>query len=1045
MTIGGLPEDPADHRDVSDRWRRVEALYDAMLAYPFHERDVALAAACGDDVEMQADVQSLLDQPATDAGFLSAPAIAVAARLVASETSIPGIGPGSQLGPYEIEGLIGEGGMGCVFRARDTRLDRSVAIKVCRQGFSSRFEREARSIAALNHPHVCTVHDVGPDYLVMELLEGETLAALVARGPRPVNDVLRHSVDIADGLAAAHAVGIVHRDLKPGNVMVTSTGVKVLDFGLAKRAATLDEQALTIDASVVGATTQFGQVVGTVAYMSPEQAEGEPADARSDVFAFGVMLYEMLCGKRPFSGSTATAAPTATLRDTPLPPRRMRKDIPRSLERVVMRCLEKRPEDRFPSARELHRDLVKLLPGGAAAGLRRATLIGAAIALLGGTAIVGLRSNIQASRTRWVEREAVPGIARLINENRRLAAANLYRQAVSYAPGSPALVTVAEGLVANRLTVQSTPSGARVYVSDYLANAGDALTEWQLLGETPFETDQLPMWGYYRLRGVKEGFASVDRAFFPLDVRQVDLPLRAQRDVPPRMVWVPAGVPTSPAPSVALPGYWIDTFEVSNREFKAFVDAGGYAAEKYWTQPFIKDGRELSWTQAMEEFRDLSGRRGPARWQLGTYPAGADDMPVAGVSWYEAAAYAEFAGKQLPTVYEWYGAAGANGGISDILPASNIEGRGPMPVGAPRGMARFGSYDMAGNVKEWAANAREGRRYALGGAWNDPPYMFIRVDAEPPFTRDETTGFRLVKRLGSASDEMLRPLMFGPYVGDQRNPPVDDEAFQIFKRLHAYDQTDLEASIERTVDLKYARRETVTFRAAYGGERVVAHLFLPNNASPPYQIVAFFGHAGIFGITSIEDLQLPYEFVVRSGRALVIPAYSGSLERGPTPFVLPPAQTRDRAVKWAMDLGRSIDYLQTRPDIDVDKLGYYGVSLGAAEGPRLVALDSRFKAAVLSTGGLRDPALPEIYGMNFAPRVHVPVLMMNGRDDFIYPQSTHQIPLFDALGTQPPDKVFKSYDGGHANFLTRPDVMGAILDWFDKYLGPVEGYRPGPQ
>ena len=249
--------------------------------------------------------------------------------------------------------------------------------------------------------------------------------------------------------------------------------------------------------------------------------------------------------------------------------------------------------------------------------------------------------------------------------------------------------------------------------------------------------------------------------------------------------------------------------------------------------------------------------------------------------------------------------------------------------------------------------------------------MFIRVDAEPPFTRDQTTGFRLVKRLSPASDEMLGPVTFGPYIADQQHPPVDDEAFQIFKRLHTYDRTDLDTRLERTVDLPYGRRETVTFRAAYGSERVVAHLFLPNNAAPPYQVVVFFGHAGIFGITSIEDLQLPYEFVVRSGRALIIPAYSGSLERGPTPFVLPPAQTRDRAVKWSMDLGRSIDYLQTRPDIDVGKLAYYGVSLGAAEGPRLVSLDSRFKAAVLSTGGLRDAALPEIYGMNFAPRVHV--------------------------------------------------------------------------
>ena len=448
----------------------------------------------------------------------------------------------------------------------------------------------------------------------------------------------------------------------------------------------------------------------------------------------------------------------------------------------------------------------------------------------------------------------------------------------------------------------------------------------------------------------------------------------------------------------------------------------------------------------MEEFRDLSGRPGPAGWQLGTYPEGANDLPVAGVSWYEAAAYAEFAGKQLPTVYEWYGAAvGYSGGISDILPSSNFGGRGPAQIGARRGMARFGSYDMAGNVKEWAANAREDRRYALGGAWDEPAYMFMRVNAKPPFAREPTTGFRLVKRVTAASGEMLAPVTFGAGTDVRRAPPVNDQAFQIFERLHTYDKTELEPKLERTVALTYGRRETVTFRAAYGAERIVAHLFLPNNSAPPYQIVAFFGHSGSLATTGIDDLQLPYEFVVRSGRALIVPAYSGSLERGPSRFNLPPAQTRERAVKWSMDLGRSVDYLQTRSDIDVRKLGYYGVSLGASQGARLVAVDSRFKAAVLASGGLHDDEPPEIDPFNFAPRVHIPVLMLNGRDDFIFPQSTHQLPLFEALGTPAPDKVFKSYKGGHANFLTRPDVIGVILDWLDKYLGPVDVYKPRPR
>src|SRR5262245_33676170 len=350
MAIGGQPDGSADDRGVTDRWRRVEALYHAMLERPLSERAAALAAACADDVTLQADVQSLLDQLATGAGFLSTPAMAVAAHLVASAPTTRPLVPGSQLGPYAIEQRIGEGGMGSVFRARDTRLGRAVAVKVCHDGLGGRFEREARSIAALNHPHVCTVYDVGPDYLVMELVEGETLASVLAKGPRSVDDALLTGAQIADALAAAHARGIVHRDLKPGNVMITSAGVKVLDFGLAKRTAFANGHAETNDRSAIDGKTQPGHVVGTVAYMSPEQAEGKPVNARSDIFAFGVMFYEMLCGRRPFQGETTLAALASTLQSVPDRPRHLRKEIPKRAERIVLRCLAKKPEDRYASA-----------------------------------------------------------------------------------------------------------------------------------------------------------------------------------------------------------------------------------------------------------------------------------------------------------------------------------------------------------------------------------------------------------------------------------------------------------------------------------------------------------------------------------------------------------------------------------------------------------------------------------------------------------------------------------------------------------------------
>jgi TolB-like protein/predicted Ser/Thr protein kinase len=237
------------------------------------------------------------------------------------------------LGPYEILAPVGAGGMGEVYKATDTRLGRMVAIKVLKGPHSERFEQEARAIAALNHPHICTLHDVGPDYLVMEYVEGTALS-----GPVPVEEALRLALQIAAALEAAHAKGITHRDLKPANILVTKEGVKLLDFGLAK-VAEAKEASVT--------QTLAGTILGTPSYMAPEQIEGKPCDARSDVFSFGVVLYEMLTGSRAFEGMAAV------LRDDP----RRLETTPPALERVVMRCLEKQPGQRFQSMAELREAL----------------------------------------------------------------------------------------------------------------------------------------------------------------------------------------------------------------------------------------------------------------------------------------------------------------------------------------------------------------------------------------------------------------------------------------------------------------------------------------------------------------------------------------------------------------------------------------------------------------------------------------------------------------------------------------------------------------
>jgi serine/threonine protein kinase len=261
---------------------------------------------------------------------------------------------GEMLGPYEIGERIGKGGMGEVYRGLDTRLGRPVAIKISSRDFNDRFEREARAISALNHPNICTLHDIGPNYLVMEYIEGETLSKMIERGPLPLDKALSYAMQIVDALASAHAKGIVHRDLKPGNVMITKNGVKVLDFGLAKIGPEKPGSASTVELeTLTEPITRAGAILGTLYYMSPEQVEGKETDERSDIFSFGAVFYEMITGQRPFNGDTQAAVLASLLKDQPPSMAQWQPAVPRQIERIVRKCMEKRPDDRWHSARDL--------------------------------------------------------------------------------------------------------------------------------------------------------------------------------------------------------------------------------------------------------------------------------------------------------------------------------------------------------------------------------------------------------------------------------------------------------------------------------------------------------------------------------------------------------------------------------------------------------------------------------------------------------------------------------------------------------------------
>ena len=616
------------------RWQQVERIYHAAAERPNEERASFLDKECAGDTDLRAEVERMLTVEADVGVFLDAPAMEMAARAWAAAEPVP---LGSRLGPYEIVGLLGAGAMGEVYRARDMRLDRTVAIKLLPTFGASGRERflcEARIASALNHPNIVTLHDIvnegGRDALVMEYLEGETLEEKIGGKGLPLRAVLHYAIQIADGLAAAHAAGVVHRDVKPGNIMVTGgesgpCTVKVLDFGLAqmRRSRGLEDQP--------GSGTARGTIAGTVAYMSPEQAEGQQVDARSDLFSFGCVLYEMLAGRQAFRGSSQFSTLSSILRDTPAPLNLFRADVPAELDRILGQCLAKDRGARYQSAGQLHQDLAGCLASVAAAEsgvrstlLRRRTMTAALLAVV-------LASWLwhRSSRERWALETAAPEITRLVDAGEYVKAAALTREARSVLPKDPTLEKLwmrATGEV----SIASVPSGANVSIRPY---RGDPNT-WETLGRTPLQKVRVPL-DTYVWRLVKPGFAT---AFFIDDPPGVLPPgfhsgfdwtwkLRPEGSVPPEMVVVTGArvglaYPLAYAPSAQVDDFLIDRHEVTNEEYKKFVDAGGYQKREFWKQSFVKGGRTVTWEDAVALFHDATGRSGPATWEMGEFPKG---------------------------------------------------------------------------------------------------------------------------------------------------------------------------------------------------------------------------------------------------------------------------------------------------------------------------------------------------------------------------------------------------------------------------------------
>jgi dienelactone hydrolase len=506
--------------------------------------------------------------------------------------------------------------------------------------------------------------------------------------------------------------------------------------------------------------------------------------------------------------------------------------------------------------------------------------------------------------------------------------------------------------------------------------------------------------------------------------------------------WVALTYPLTGTPDTYIKDFLIDRHEVTNQEYKKFVDAGGYQRREFWKQPFVRDGHSIAWEEAVALFHDTTGRPGPATWEVGDYPKGHENYPVAGVSWYEAAAYAEFVGKSLPTAYHWMEASQAQDLPALIAQGSNFGGQGTRPVGSAGALSGFGTSDMAGNVKEWVFNeGTGGNRLIQGGGFDEPTYNFNFTDQQSPWDRRPDFGFRCMKLDSPASADSVARII-ATTRDYWKEKPVSDEVFKAYAATYAYDKGNLNAQVEETAAMEGWSRVKVTFDAAYFHERVIAYLFVPKNTPPPFQTVVYCPAASAWvedklDLSSIED---QYDFILKSGRALMVPIYKGLYERrdGLKFGSQPPAFFRDHAIAWVKDLGRSLDYLETRKDMDTTKVAYLGASAGAAQGLLLPTVEKRIKAAILLSGGfqLTTKFLPEADPFNFVPHLTIPVLMLNGRYDYAFPLESSQRPLFRFLGTPTSNKKHVVYETGHGGF-PRSAYLRECLDWLDKYLGPV--------
>lgn len=611
-----------------------------------------------------------------------------------------------------------------------------------------------------------------------------------------------------------------------------------------------------------------------------------------------------------------------------------------------------------------------------------------------------------------------------------------------------------DSLILNKLNqtsietdVRSKPDGAKVYYKDIDSD------EWEFLGETPLLT-RMPgtisrSRGYINFKISKEGY--VDYALLTtvgvikgisLNKDKNYFELTPLSEAKSNMVRIPGGntrlfvAELGDLNVVDLKPYWIDKFEVTNAEYQNFINAGGYKNKIYWDKIIGEGGESISWEDAMGIFVDQSGLNGPSTWLNGTHQANQENYPVLGVSWYEARAYAKWAGKTLPTIYHWYKAAMYWGESTVISPRSNFSGV-PSEVGEYDVLSSYGCYDMAGNAREWGSNPNiNGNRSIMGGGYDDETYFFTDNFSQHPINRYKTNGFRCVILSENEPNLASADTIIQSFTRDfYSHKPISDEVFKIYNGMFKYDKAPLNTSvINDSVPINEVwYKKIVEIDAAYGQERLPLNIFIPKNATPPFKTVVYVPGSG--AITSRNSQYLSARgrgFLLRSGYAVVMPIYKGTYERGYPEF---PNYVEndskiyaDQMIMMVKDYSRAIDYVEAQDEF-LNDVYYYGISWGGMLGPLFLANEHRIKKAVWQVAGLgaRDTR-PEANPLTFLSRINKPVLMLNGIYDQYFPFETSQKPMYDLLSLKEPMKKMITYKSAHSP--PSSETSKEVLKWF---------------